>query len=96
MGRKISQAHVRDQRKMELEKELMLQFLGKQRSIPKRPAYSRMSTLIIRKELLPFYYAIYDHDLGRFVELQYRIGKDGPLTAVPVPMEMQPPVTTAN
>src|SRR5690606_8785333 len=56
----------------DIGQELLRLFLHKHRPVPKRPAFSRTSTIIVRKELLPFYYAIYDHDLCRFVELQYR------------------------
>ncbi|MBK7286354.1 MAG: hypothetical protein IPI95_04180 [Flavobacteriales bacterium] len=42
----------------------------------------------------PFYYAIYDHDLYRFIELQYRHGKDSPLFSIRIPDSMQPPVTS--
>ena len=46
--------------------------------------------LVVRKEVVPFYYAIYDHDLGRFTELQYRISKDAPLRSVVLSPMLQP------
>lgn len=79
------------QRETDLKQELLRLFLQKRRPIPKRPALSRTSTLIVRKEFTPFYYAIYDHDQARFVELQFRSVKDGPLQSVLIPLGMQPP-----
>lgn len=76
------------------EQELLQCFLEKARPAPARPAYSRTSTIIIRKELVPFYYAIYDHDRCRFLELQYRNGKDSPLLSIHIPESMQPPMTS--
>ncbi len=80
----------------EFEQELLHRFLERSLPVPSRPPYSRTSTNIIRKELLPFYYAIYDHDLYRFIELQYRLGKDSPLLAIRIPESMQPPVTSQD
>lgn len=85
-----------DQRDAEFEQELLQRFLERTRSVPSRPPHSRTSTIIIRKELLPFYFAIYDHDRYRFIELQYRLGKDSPLLSVQVPEAMQPPVTSEH
>lgn len=79
------------QQDTDLGQDLLRLFLLKHRPIPRRPACSRTSTVIVRKELLPFYYAIYDHDLCRFVELQFRSMKDGPLRSVPIPLGMAPP-----
>ena len=84
------------QRDQEFERELLLEFLGRSRTVPPRPSYSRTSTIIIRKELLPFYYAIYDHDLFRFIELQYRDGKDSPLHYIRIPDDMQPPMNSTD
>lgn len=81
------------QRDPGFEKELLQLFLERPRAVPIRPPCSRTSTLIIRKELVPFYYAIYDHDRYRFIELQYRHGEDSPLLSIPIPESMQPPVT---
>ena len=82
-----------NQRDPEFEQELLQRFLERYRPVPQRPPYSRTSTLIIRKELLPFYFAIYDHDRYRFIELQYRLGRDSPLFSIQIPESMQPPVT---
>lgn len=79
------------QQESDIGQELLRLFLHKHRPVPKRPAFSRTSTIIVRKEILPFYYAIYDHDLRRFVELQYRNVKDGPLLSVQIPAGMHPP-----
>lgn len=84
------------QRDLEFEQELLQCFLERSRPIPKRPTYSRTSTIIIRKELIPFYYAIYDHDRYCFIELQYRSGKNSPLLSVPIPESMQPPVNSED
>ncbi len=81
------------QRDPDFERELLQRFLERSRPIPSRPPYSRTSTIIIRKEVLPFYFAIYDHDRYRFIELQFRLGKESPLLYIPVPESMQPPVT---
>lgn len=71
--------------------ELVLEaFLKKPRRVPTRPGASRTSTLVVRKEIVPFYYAIYDHDLGRFTALQYRPTKDAPLRSVALAPEKQP------
>jgi hypothetical protein len=75
----------------EVEEELIRRFTSKPRRIPKRPPYSRISLLIIRKEWLPFFYALYDHDLHRFVELQYRHTANGPMRSVQIPPDRQPP-----
>ncbi|HQV38121.1 MAG: hypothetical protein IPO60_00420 [Flavobacteriales bacterium] len=83
-----------ERRDPELEQELLQRFLERSRPVPSRPPCSRTSTIIIRKELIPFYYAIYDHDLYRFIELQYRHGKDSPLFSIRIPDSMQPPVTS--
>lgn len=74
-----------------LQEMLLKNFTGRPRPVPMRPLYSRTSTIIIRKQVLPFYYAIYDHDLQRFVELQYRHGAGGTLQHLAVPADMQPP-----
>lgn len=65
-------------------------FLKKPRHVPARPEASRTSTLVVRKEVVPYYYAIYDHDLERFTELQYRLTPDGVLRTVPLSATMQP------
>ena len=91
MDRNSEERPTLNQRETDVKKELLRLFLQKQRPVPKRPAFSRTSTLIVRKEFLPFYYAIYDHDLARFVELQFRSVKDGPLQSLPIPLGMQPP-----
>ena len=80
----------------EFEQDLLHRFLDKARPVPTRPPYSRTSTIIIRKELVPFYYAIYDHDRYRFIELQYRHDKDSPLLSIRIPESMQPPAITKN
>ena len=95
--------HSMDQRNLErgpwaahfanLEEALLRNFVSKPRQIPARPSFSRNSTIIIRKQVLPFYFAIYDHDLQRFVELQYRHAEGGPLETMLVPADMQPPLT---
>ena len=74
-----------EQAQTELEQRILEGFLSKPRAVPKRPAWSGHSMVIIRKESVPFYYAIYDHDLGRFTELQYRAGPGSPLRHIPVP-----------
>ena len=91
MDRNNEERPTLNQRDMDVGQELLRLFLKKERPIPDRPPFSRTSTIIVRKELLPFYYAIYDHDLSRFVELQYRNDKNGPLMSVLVPTGMQPP-----
>lgn len=91
MARTSEEGSTLKQQDTDIGRELLGLFLQKHRPIPKRPAFSRTSTLIVRKEFLPFYYAIYDHDLARFIELQYRTVKDGPLLTVQVPMDVQPP-----
>jgi hypothetical protein len=75
----------------ETERKLVEGFLSRPRRIPKRPQWSRTSIVIIRKEALPFYFAVYDHDLSRFVELQYRSGPNASLRSVHLPDTMQPP-----
>ena len=70
----------------EMEQGLLESFLSKPRRTPARPAWSRTSTLIIRKEALPFYYAIYDHEQGRFTELQYRSAPLSPLRIIQIPL----------
>ena len=77
----------------DFEQELLQRFLESTRPVPARPHYSRTSTIIIRKEVGPFYYAIYDHERLRFIELQYRTGKDSPLLSIPIPESMQPPAS---
>lgn len=47
--------------------------------------------MIIRKHVLPFYYAIFDHALHRFVELQYRFPQGSYLRTCNVPGDQQPP-----
>jgi len=74
----------------DLERELLKHFAAKPRRIPKRPTCSPTSTVIIRRDLLPFYYAIFDHHLGSFTELRYRTSKAGPLLSVRIPPETQP------
>ncbi len=74
----------------DLEAELIRCFLAKPRSIPQRPSATHVSTLVIRKELLPFYFAIYDHDLGRFTALQYHTDPDAPLCSVALQPHEQP------
>ncbi len=74
-----------------LEVLLLENFAANVRPVPKRPLHSRTSTIIIRKQVLPFYYAIYNHDLQRFVELQYRLGEDGTLRHLAVAQDRQPP-----
>lgn len=76
----------------EFEKELLESFISKQRTAPARPAASRTSTVIVRKEIIPFYYAIYDHELKRYTRLMYRNAnpRDTSLQTVPVPEEKQP------
>ena len=69
-----------------MEQGLLESFLSKPRRTPARPAWSRTSTLIIRKEALPFYYAIYDHEQGRFTELQYRSTPLSPLRIIQLPL----------
>lgn len=91
MNRNNEEGPTLRQRDVDVEQELLRLFLKKERPVPDRPPFSRTSTIIVRKELLPFYYAIYDHDLSRFVELQYRNDKDGPLISIHVPLNMQPP-----
>ena len=91
MDRNSEERPTLNQRETDVKMELLRLFLKKHRPVPKRPAFSRTSTLIVRKEFLPFYYAIYDHDLARFVELQFRSVKDGPLQSFPIPLGMQPP-----
>ena len=91
MNRNNEEGPTLRQRDVDVEQELLRLFLKKERPVPDRPPFSRTSTIIVRKELLPFYYAIYDHDLSRFVELQYRNDKDGPLISIHVPLSMQPP-----
>ena len=81
------------QRDPDLEQSLLQCFLDRSRPVPPRPPYSRTSTVIIRKEVVPFYFAIYDHDRFRFIELQYRNGKDSALLSIPIPESLQPPVT---
>lgn len=65
-------------------------FLNKPRQVPHRPEASRTSTIVVRKEVVAFYYAIYDHDLERFTELQYRETPDSPLRSVALSPTMQP------
>ncbi len=76
----------------ELDALLLRNFLGKERHVPARPHWSHTSTVIIRKQVLPFYYAIYDHDLHRFTELQYRGAMNEPMRRVPVPATEHPPL----
>ncbi len=82
----------------EFEKELLESFISKQRTAPARPASSRTSTVIVRKEIIPFYYAIYDHELKRYTRLMYRNAnpRDPSLQTVPVPAEMQPHIAGTN
>ena len=74
----------------DMERRIVERFPSKPRKHPPRPAWSRTSILIIRKEVVPFYYAIYDHEQERFVELQYRTGPNSPLLSIPVPSTLQP------
>lgn len=74
----------------DMERRIMERFLSKPRKHPPKPAWSRTSILIIRKEVLPFYYAIYDHEQDRFVELQYKAGPSSPLRSIQVPSTLQP------
>ena len=74
----------------DMERRIMDRFIAKPRKHPPRPAWSRTSIVIIRKEVVPFYYAIYDHDQERFVELQYRTGPLSPLRSIVVPSTLQP------
>ena len=76
--------------KQDMEQRILEQFLAKSRKHPPRPAWSHSSILIIRKEVVPFYYAIYDHEQERFVELQYRAGPTSPLRSITVPSNVQP------
>lgn len=78
-----------------IEEALVRNFTGKPRQIPARPSFSRTSTIIIRKQVLPFYYAIYDHDRQRFVELQYRQAEGGPILKLKLPPDKQPPPAVA-
>ena len=75
---------------LDMEQRILERFLAKPRKHPARPAWSHFSILIIRKEVVPFYYAIYDHELGRFVELQYRAGPSSPLRSIAVPGNVDP------
>ena len=74
----------------DLDKAVVDSFVGKRRPIPPRPARSRTTTVIIRKEVVSFYYAIYAHELGRFVELRYRPDPDAPMRSIPLPDSLQP------
>lgn len=74
----------------DIERRIMERFIAKPRKHPPRPEWSRTSILIIRKEVLPFYYAIFDHEQERFVELQYRVGLHSPLRSIQVPSTLQP------
>ncbi|MGV9014004.1 MAG: hypothetical protein ACOH13_15540 [Flavobacteriales bacterium] len=65
-------------------------FLAKPRRVPMRPDASRTSILVVRKEVLPYYYAIYDHDLERYTELQYRLSLNEPLRCVALSSLIQP------
>jgi hypothetical protein len=91
MGRRKHDAAWREMRTEELDEELLQCFLASPRRIPEQPHYSRTSIVVVRKELLPFYYAVYDHAVHRFVELQYRQGRNAPLHICPIPPETQPP-----
>lgn len=74
----------------EVEEELLRCFTEKPRHIPARPAHSSTSVLVVRKEWLPFYYAIYDHDLKCFVALQYRHTRNAPMRTIRIPAQRQP------
>lgn len=73
-----------------LDKAVLDAFIGKRRPIPPRPARSRTTTLIIRKEVVAFYFAIYAHELGRFIELKYRPNPEAPMRSIQLPDSMQP------
>lgn len=89
MGRKTGE-HEELTEIQDLERRIMERFVSKPRKHPPRPAWSRTSILIIRKEVVPFYYAIYDHEQERFVELQYRAGTQSPVRSILVPSTVQP------
>ncbi|MBK9421241.1 MAG: hypothetical protein IPN44_09310 [Flavobacteriales bacterium] len=72
------------------DKAVRESFLAKPRRVPTRPDASRTSILVVRKEVLPYYYAIYDHDLERYTELQYRLSLNEPLRSVVLSALMQP------
>jgi len=76
----------------DMERRIMERFIAKPRKYPPRPAWSRTSIVIIRKEVVPFYYAIYDHEQERFVELQYKASPSSPLRSIEVPSTLQPGV----
>ncbi|MBS1570411.1 MAG: hypothetical protein JST45_13365 [Bacteroidetes bacterium] len=80
----------------ELEGALLRNFMHTERPVPQHPHWSRTTTVVIRKQVLPYYYAIYDHELHRYVELQYRVGRDAPLCHMDVPAEAQPPTIGAQ
>lgn len=80
----------------DMERRIMERFLSKPRKHPPRPPWSRTSILIIRKEVVPFYYAIYDHEQERFVELQYKAGPSSPLRSIEVPNTLQPGPQQSN
>jgi len=76
----------------ELIRRVLTSFLSRARRLPPRPARFDRTTVIVRKDIVPFYHAIYDHVRGRFVELQVpRPGGPG-LIIIPVPTDQQPPV----
>jgi hypothetical protein len=75
----------------DLEARLLHNFVNEERPTPARPQWSHTSVVIIRKQVLPYYFAIYDHDLHRFTELQYREARNAPLHRVAIPATGQPP-----
>ncbi|MFT3886158.1 MAG: hypothetical protein QM724_12255 [Flavobacteriales bacterium] len=75
----------------ELIRSVLSSFLSRARRLPRRPTRFTRSIVIVRKDIVPFYHAIYDHVRGRFTELQVpRPGSNNTLI-IPIPGDQQPP-----
>jgi hypothetical protein len=76
---------------VDLIRTVLSSFLSRARRSPRRPPRFTRSIVIVRKDVVPFYHAIYDHQRGRFVELQVpRPGSTNTLI-IPIPGDQQPP-----
>lgn len=76
----------------ELSERIVRSFLGRARRLPPKPRDFDRTTVIVRKDIVPFYHAIYDHARGRFVELQVPRPDGHGLLIVALPPDKQPPV----
>lgn len=92
-----SRAHTLDatlfQNEAELVRRILLSFASRARRLPPRPRDFDRTIVIVRKDIVPFYHAIYDHARGRFIELHVpKPGAQSGVLVIPVPPEHQPPV----